>query len=468
MPMAAVLSLLHLADSSDLLSGVTRTLIVWVLNLIGTSAADKGGYLAVGGSLNIPWTQDCAGLNILVLLWSVVLWVHRAEALARSTWVRLALAVPAAFVANVLRVLTVIGYRAAFYPEVESPQLHYFMGFLWVLPFLGLVLRIEFGEVWERGVEAVHLAVTLSLLAAVADAPGGTLAALAALVVLGSHRPADGANRPFGSVRTAAMVTWLVAAAIIAGSRMESLWIPWLLLCPWYAPIRLLLSPDGLALLAGTIPLIAMHPVARLVVLAALAWRIFRLLRRPIAPPVPEVASASASRPAPFHKSSVLTLALTLPLWAPLVGDLSRDRSPAPPGVMARTIDASTQSLRVLGQSPEIELAWFAPTGGGRHHPLPVCMRYRGVTLLPTEDEGVMTDGRRWMREFFLQDGQILRDYASYLRSTFAPFSSAGIHIIASASVDSMSAAAFAETVDRLADEIHRLEAGPATTRAAR
>jgi hypothetical protein len=77
--------------------------------------------------------------------------------------------------------------------------------------------------------------------------------------------------------------------------------------------------------------------------------------------------------------------------------------------------------------------------------------------VTPSAEEGVMSDGRRWMREFFVHDGVMLADYGSYLRRTFRPFSSPGVHIVMSAPVESMSAASFAHVTGTIARELDRL-----------
>jgi exosortase/archaeosortase family protein len=446
--LAAVFGLLHLAGTTDILSDLTRPLVVALLDLLGVAAADRGGHLVVG-TLRVPWTRDCAGLNVLAVLWAVVLWVNRAEPLSRRTWAQLALTVPVAFVANVARILTLIAYRAVFYPAVESPQLHYFIGFLWVLPFLGLWVPRNGTGPGRRWLEVLYLAATLALIAPHVGGPGGTVVTLAALLVLAQSRFAD------SPTLRAAGVAWVLAALLIAAGRMESLWTPWILLCPWFAAPALVRSPRGVVLLLGTVPLFAMHPVGSGLVLAAAAWQAWHLLRsRPSAASRTSPPEVTVWRPA---LSAALAFALVFPFVASVVAGRVPLREPPPAGVMTRPIDATSSLVRVVGQSPEIELAWFGPYGEGRHHTLPVCMRYRGVILRASGEEGVMTDGGRWMKEFFLHDGSLLGDYPSYLRRTSLPFSSPGVHVIASAPSASMSARSFGDAVGRLALELHRL-----------
>ena len=451
--LAAVFGLLHLAGTTDVLSEVTRPIVVGVLGAVGVPAADHGSELRVG-RLVVPWTRDCAGLNALAMLWAVILWVNRGEPGSWRLWGQLLLAVPVAFVANLARVLTLIALRGAWYPWVESPQLHYFIGFVWVVPTLGLWVRRGTASSPSRALEALYLAALLALVAPHAGGPGGSLAALCTLVVMAQSR-FDPAATPS---RTACGAAWLGGGAFVAAAGMESLWVPWLLACPWFVSPRLVRSWSGAALLAGTIPLVLMQPAGQTVVVSALAWQGWRLSRalRTAAVEEPQAGAAVAWRPA---LAAGLALAFVFPFVASAAGGRGGSPQPPPPGAMARRIDPTSYALRLVGQSPDIELAWFDAPGDGRHHTLPVCMRFRGVILEDSPHAGVMTDGGRWLKEYFLQDGALLADYPSYLRRTFLPFSSPGVHLVFAAPVGSMSASLFAETADKLARQLSQAPA---------
>lgn len=466
--LAAVFGLLHVAGTTDVLSDVTRPLVGAVLNAIGVPAVDQQEALRVG-RLIVPWTRDCAGLNVLAMLWAVILWTNRAQPLSRRVWVQFLLAVPVAFLANVARILTLIAFRTLFYPAVESPQLHYFIGFLWVMPSLGLWVPWRGGPARGRYVEVLYLAAILALLAPHVGGPGGSLAALAALVVLAQGR----FGRHVSTPPIAAATAWLASGAFVGVAGMESLWVPWMLACPWFVGPRIPSSWSGIVLLSGTVPVLAMHPIGSVAVAAALAWSAWRLVRISD-PPVPP---GSVSAPEPRWRPA-LAAALAFTFLSPFVAAAVSRGGPSqapPPGTMARRLDATSYSVRLVGQSPDIELAWFEASGDGRHHTLPVCLRFRGVVVTATTRDGVMTDGERWMREYFLHEGALVGDYATYLRRTLLPFSSAGIHIIVSAPVTAMSAPNFANTADELARELDQLarfgQVGcdpPLTTRAAR
>jgi len=270
---AAVFALLHLAGTSDWLSDLTRPVVVGGLKLLGLLAQDAGDHL-IAGRLRVPWTRDCAGVNILTMLWAVTLWANRAERVSGRFWLRLALAGPAALAANVARILTLLAYRSAFFPSVESPQLHYFIGFLWVIPCLPFFVPRAGRKPGRYLLDTLFLAAALSLVSPFVPAPGGSLVTAATLLLVAQSQYTPRLGR-----RRGAMFWWVLAGVLIAIASMESLWLPWLLLSPWFIPRDVRRRAIKLLLLLGTIPLVAMHPVARWLVLAAAAFEVWALYR---------------------------------------------------------------------------------------------------------------------------------------------------------------------------------------------
>ena len=126
---AVVAGAVHLAQSRDVVVDFTRPLVLGTLRWFGNEAVDCGEELRVG-KLLVPWTRDCAGINLLFILLALAVWVNRKESRAWRFWLCMLGMVPAAAVANVLRVLTLLVYRTVAYPGVESPQTHYFIGFI--------------------------------------------------------------------------------------------------------------------------------------------------------------------------------------------------------------------------------------------------------------------------------------------------------------------------------------------------
>jgi exosortase/archaeosortase family protein len=449
--LACAFALLHLAGTNDLLSEATRPVVVGVLRLVGVAAHDAGGGLAVG-RMHVPWSRDCAGVNTLTLLWALTLWANRSEPLNRRFWLRLALAIPAALGANIARIFTLLAYRYAFYPAVEPPQLHYFIGFLWVMPCLPLLVATR-PEPGRARLETLFLVSALALLSPYVPAPGGNLVTVATLLLLirSRYQPLEPGGRWLGGL-------WMAAAPGIAAASMESLWIPWLLSSPWFAPRGLRGSPSRLMLLVGTVPLVAMQPVGRWLVVLAGLWEL-RMLAAPGAVTA-EAAAPVAARPSwtALAGQAGIALLLVFPFMAATITGLGRPSLRPPAGVMLRVVAPNACEVRLVGQPAELQLVWYGPAGDGRHHTLPVCMRYRGIALRPSGLEpSVLTDGRVWMREFFIQDRELLLDYATYLRRTFLPWSPAGVHLIASAARSNLTAAAFARGAEGLARELWAL-----------
>jgi exosortase/archaeosortase family protein len=441
--------LLHLASITEVLSILSRPMVVFVVQLMGISAVDQGSFLVLG-KLILPWTEDCSGINTLVMLLGITLWVNRHQRFGRPYLIRLILCVPAALLANLFRVLSFAAYRYVFYPSWESQELHYFIGFVWLIPFL--VLFVPDFRQKDRGqwLETFYMAVVLALVAPVVFSPGGSLVVICALFYL-AHNRIDAAislkNWP-------AYLLWAIAALLIAWSRMESLWIPWLLVCPRFVAPRVLFTWSGLVVLSGTVSLLAMRWEWQVIVLAALLFHTYGLLKKE--------RPDSAHRPISI-KNLELT-ALVILLLAPfmlhgLIG-ISHEVEHPPRGIMARQLSFNSYKVRVAGQPSDIAMYWYGAFSEGRHHSLVACMRFRGIILEDFEQEkGVYVGNKKWMREFFIQDKRLKSSYPEYLLATFSPFSTPGVHVIFEATSDAMSPAYFARESARLAKRLHQLYA---------
>lgn len=451
--LVAIIALLQVSALSDLLSDLTRPLIVRLLGAFGVVAAERSGHLLVG-AIDVPWTRDCAGLNILGLLWALAFWTAGRTGCWRTLLVRLLVAVPLGIAANVGRVLTLVAYRTAFAPAVESPQLHYFIGFLWVLPCLFAFLPARSKHLaWG---EALHVSAIFALAAPFVAAAGGTTVACATVAVLALTRRSGSVVQPHVLHATA----WLCAGIPIAATRMESLWIPWLLCAPWLGPVRQWWSIPVVVLLASTVPLVAMQSFAPLMVAAAVAYEGIRLLRIPRASAQP-VAPTPPANGDGWHMAwaaPAIAAAVLFPFLAASAAAQVRPGQGPPDGLMQRPFDSTTFRVRVPGQPRDLYVDWYEPYGEGRHHTLPVCMQYRGVTLRASGEPAVMTDGTWWMREFFLVEGDLLADYPAYLRRTLGVFTPAGVHLIASARQDAMDARTFADIAARAAADLQRMQ----------
>jgi exosortase/archaeosortase family protein len=444
----AVLVLVYFARAKDLFSDFSRPTVTFALHLLGIGAVDHGDTIAVG-RLEVPWTRDCAGLNLLLVIAALTIWVNRTEPAGCRYWLKIALSVPAALLANVLRVLSLIGYREAFYPNVESPQLHYFLGLVWLMPFLAMVVprgRRPLGQVL---LESLQAAAVIALLAPMSGVPGGQTITIAALIGL-AH---SGVQRDALRRRSILTLAWVFLAAVIALLGMESFWLPWLLLCPLLASRRWVGSLAGGVLTAATHPLFGLIPGGITLAWIAIGWLGWQWLR----------GSASTSedsstvepreilRPWLLQTPAVAALFL-LPFVASTLFAREHRTFLPPANTTYTTLAADAFDVRIAGQPENIGLAWFNPSGNGRHHSMKVCMKYRGVDLeATTACPSVFTDGQRWMREFYLQDGLLVPSYRAYLVRTFRPLSSPGVHLIFFTNCDQMSAGDFNQACLELA-----------------
>jgi len=442
--------LLHLVSIAEVLSYVSRPMVTFAVQLMGIEAVDMGSYLALG-KLVLPWTEDCSGINTLVILLGITLWVNRRQQFGWAYLARLILCIPAALLANFFRILTLAAYRYVFYPNWENQELHYFIGFVWLLPFLLMFVPNFKQKDCGQWLEIFYLLVVLALAAPVVFSPGGSLVVICTLFYL-AHNRIDGAPVP---PKWPAYLLWLLAALLIAWSRMESLWIPWLLVCPRFAALPVLFSWSGIIILSGTVSLLAMHTEWQIVVVGALLINTYGLLKKKGRhhDPVPPVLRR-------LEIAVLVSLLLAPFILQSLIGISHKIESP-PRGIMARQLSDNSYKVRVAGQSSDIDLYWYGAFSEGRHHSLLACMRFRGIILEEVEPaKDIYVGNQKWMREFFIHEKQLKTNYSEYLLATFSPFSTPGVHVILEAPSHLMSSAYFARESERITRHLQRLYAG--------
>jgi exosortase/archaeosortase family protein len=425
----AIFAILQFAPAADILSFLARPIISAILAIVGFPVVNEGQTFRIGSSLIIPWSSDCAGVNSLTLLVVFLMWSWRNQSWNATFWLQAALLVPLALIANVARVLTIIAWRGVFFPAVEGMQLHYLISFLWLLPAIAIlsppVANKRFS--WPS-MEIFYFGIVLAWISPLTDTPGGMLVALATLMFLIQ-------SRKISNVPAWLIAGWMVIAFGIATMAMDSLWLPWLLICPWFSPIKG--HASKLLLLPATVTVFAVNPWLQGFTALVLIWQLRKFTAKN---QVPEVKTSGST---PLIISGLLCLPF-------LVGDISRPEPGLesfvfPTGVNITPISANSW---VLNTSDSTTGAfWFDAQGGGRHHTLVVCMRYRGMNLTPVPGEpGIWTDAeqRFWLREFFLVDGDF-HSYLEYLKKTFYPFAPVGSHLIVFAPKDRISISDFAK-----------------------
>ena len=447
LPFGVVAALLQLARTRDVFSQFTKPVVTGALQVLGMPASDQGTSLLVG-QLEIPWTRDCAGLNLLLILMALVVWMMRSERWGLGCWLRLGAMVPAALLANILRVLTIVAYRHWFYPAVESPQMHYLFGLVWLVPILLVAVPTSTRRRLPAFAELIHAAAVVALLAPITDTAGGLPLTVAVVLCLAHCRCPES----MGKMRLAAFVAWCFAGLVIAGAEVESLWMPWLLLCPVLADARWLRTPQGAVLVIMTCPLTHLLPGAEWATWAAVAYAVWK-------EGAPEPPAGAI--PGSFQKPFRIVLLLAMPLFfLPFAASVARrtktEAMPPPSGIEATAVPGDGYQLSLPGQSPDIGVLWYEPQGSVRHHTLAVCLKYRGIELKPVPGfADVMTDGEYWFREFFLQGGRLVPTYFNYLKATLMPRSSPGVHLIIIGHRETMSPAAFNTAATALAGELN-------------
>jgi len=439
--------LLHLASITDVLSIISKPMVVFVVKLVGINAVDQGNFLLLG-KLMLPWTEDCSGINSLVMLLGISLWVNRQNIISWPSLLRLMLCMPAALLANLLRVLTFAFYRYTLYPSWESQELHYFIGFMWLLPFLVLFVPDFRHKNRNEWLEIFYMAVLLAMIAPTVFSPGGSLVTICSLFYL-AHNRMEAADLPQKKIL---YVFWVISAFLIAWSRMESLWIPWLLLCPRFVASQILLSWKGIIILLGTISLLALHTTWQIIVMVTILIYGYGIIKSE------RVNYNSFSTTVKIPEFLALIILLLSPfLLQDLIGIRYKIERP-PPGVMKQQLSFNSYKIRVAGQPSDISMYWYGAFNEGRHHSLPACMRFKGIILKEVENiDNIYFGNQKWMQEFFIHDKILKSSYSEYLLSSFSPFAKPGVHIIFEAPSKTMSPAYFAQESKRIAAHLYKI-----------
>lgn len=412
-----------LTQSQDALREITRPIVLGILRACGVAAADRGGEMVIG-QLEIPWTRDCAGINLLLIMLALAVWVNRGEKSVAKFWLRVAAMVPAALASNVLRVLTLIGYRMLAHPGIESPQTHYFMGFIWMVPFITMITPRAGRPASHALLETLHAAAVVALLAPMTGMPNGGMITVAVVMALSQCR----IRRDLWNRRVVLTVVWMAAGAGVAMLNMESFWLPWLLCCPLVLDFRWVFSPAGMLVMLSTQSMFAMQPWAPFIGWSGIGLAMGSWWKK-----------SQEETPAPSHESRWTSHAVAIgsaacflvPFLASTLLSMGHTDWRPPETVRSRPLGNQGYEVQLPGQTENIALACYGAETKDRHHTVQVCLKYRGTELTATpEDPAVYTDGTHWLREFFLQDGKLLSDYASYLKSTFRPGSDPGVHLI--------------------------------------
>jgi len=452
LPIALVAALARVSVAQDIFSELSRPIVLGILGLFNISAFDHGHDITVG-RLEIPWTGDCAGLNLLVLLLAVAIWLNRNESFNLIHWIRILGMIPAAIIANVCRVFTLIGYRELFYPTIETPQLHYFFGLVWLVPFAFLAMPGRSRHITARIFELLHVAGVIALLAPQTSGPDGLGLTLAVVLSLSHCKLAENISKK----RLLLLVLWILSAGAFAVSGMESFWLPWILVCPLVLDEKWITTLPGVIITLSTHPLFALLPGSEIITWVTIAWVAwkFYIVSPSIAGPVEIPPHWNWEKIFLIAGTSLLFL---LPFLASSFFPGNLEQWVPPKCSKIEPIPGNGYLITLPGQPDQLGLLWYNPSGTHRHHTLKICLKYSGVDVVPSkEDPEVFTDGTHWFKEFFLQGGKLLRTHGSYVVSTLAPGSAAGVHVIAVCDTASFKAQKFDDLSTSLVKKLYQL-----------
>jgi exosortase/archaeosortase family protein len=451
LPVLVVVVLARFSVAKDGFSYFSRPIVLGLIHLFGGTAADHGTTITVG-RLDVPWSGDCAGLNLLILLLAVAVWMNRREPMGKRYWLRIFLMIPAAAIANVARVFMIIAYREIRYPATESPQLHYFFGLALLVPFALLAMPKSPRPFAARVFELLHVAAVIALLAPNADGAEGAALTIAVILGLSHCQMPERLSR----ARLGFFALWVGGAAAIAFAGMESFWLPWLLVCPLVCNPSWLFSLPGALVTLASHRLIFLVPGAEWFVWGAIGYAVWTKYSRDDEPTPSPTLGILWNRPEkavmfatavlfllPFLSSTIL--AGKKEIWTP---PKSADIQQVPGGIM----------VTMPGQSDAIGLLWYDSQGTERHHKLAICLKYRGVELTPSADTPeVFSDGTHWLKEYYLQNGKLLQNHREYVISTLGPGTSAGVHLILVTDQSSMAAKDFAVEAGKISAHLYEM-----------
>ncbi|MDD7987441.1 archaeosortase/exosortase family protein [Lentisphaera marina] len=450
LPLVILSTLSSLDTVVDIYGAICRPIALFIISLTGLIVSDQGTSFTVA-HLNIPWTRDCAGMNTLLVLLAIYAWMNRNTEQNSRYWLKMLCVIPLAIISNVLRVLTLVGYRYLFFPEVESPQMHYFWGLFWLIPFALFTIPAS-TEPSKKSLcfELLHISAVVGLIAPLLNLSNHWITAVGVLfLLLNSKFKSD--DEPYDAK---ILIIWITAALTISWSGIESLWLPWLLVCPLTINSKWLFSYSGFGCLATSSPLFVLIPYASI---CAGAIFFFTIMNWPKVK-TPETTTQSPPKISKLRSllSSSLALLLFLPFVASILFNSVSDNLQPPPTMNKKIIQGMGYQLQLNNQSPKLGLLWYDPQGSNRHHALEVCLQYRGIYLESTEVSSVKTDGERWFTEFFIVKNKLVSNHNDYIWQTLGFRKNPGIHIILVANKKDYSATNFEEEAQAIVNQLYK------------
>ena len=408
----------------DIYGSICKPIALFIISLTGLAVSDQGVNFNVA-HLSIPWTRDCAGMNILLVLLAIYAWMNRHSPQNSSYWLKMLCMIPLAILSNVLRILTLVAYRYFLYPEVETPQMHYFWGLFWLIPFaLYAIPRDTKRSKKSLCFELLHISAVIGLIAPLLNLSNHWVTAIGVLFLLLNSNYKDHSE----VFNFRALGLWVSIAIAISWSGIESLWLPWLLVCPLTVNSKWLLSIPGFLCLSASCPLFVLIPYADIWAITIFIFTVLKWHK------VTNIQLERSTEPTNSRLNGVLTSCIAIVLFLPFISStlfsLDSKHLKPPSTIKKKVIQGMGYQLRLNDQSPKLGLLWYDPQGNNRHHALEVCLQYRGIYLKGTELKSVKTDGERWFTEFFIIKDKLVSNHNDYLWQTLGFRKSPGVHLI--------------------------------------
>lgn len=449
--LASALYLVLNVDIVESCSKSTQGTVEYIAGACGFESASSNDSIRIG-SLDLPWSQDCAGHNALLVLLGIVAWTCCAS----PTWklvIKLLATIPLAIFTNSIRVMLIATYRISLYPAEESSSIHYLLGLICAIPAVYVISGDLLRDQKISWIELGYYVSLMSLLSAFMPAPGGWVVAASAIGLL---LPRLAFDSPIFQLPRLQMLFWSAMGVGIALLQIESFWLAWLLICPWILSWKNLILPRCCFLLVGTVPLFATLPLIQVAVMIGLLlqFRYFHQLIKSDNSAFLPTASYDSKRPA--HQIA-LFIPLTLPFVAPILATSLISPLPPPPTVMKRSVADNGYQIRVFGQPNSIAMFWYGEPVSGRHHSVRNCLAFKGVQTRPIHGEpGTYCSPQMWIRECYFVGDRRISSYVHYAAVCFPPITSHGIHIVIQAPRSKLGQEYFIRESERLFQTLER------------
>jgi exosortase/archaeosortase family protein len=413
----------------------TQELLTFALEIVGVAVSPGDDGFKIG-NIWVPWSPGCSGYNGLILCVILTLWLSRHDKINQTLVLRLLGTIPAALAANILRIGCILGYRYLAYPSDETPEIHFLIGFLTLLPAAYLLNLTTIRKLSPyHQMEIGYFAIIFSLLIPITWEPGGWQVTLTVFSLLALYHGVR--KMPHMGLVT----LWISFGCLIGLAKMESLWLPWSILCPLFVRCETWIRrPTAWLLLLSTMTMLVMQPYWYVLLGLALVFE----WSQPHGTLLPQDESG-------LHvswKTSLTASGLLFPFLMPIIPMKQNTRESIPPNAIVHTLKTDQCLIRFVGQNEQLSIFWYEANNEGRHHAAATCMQFSGSEFERIKENLIATDSM-WVYEQFIVNGKRLNSYREYLIHTWQPWKPSGAHLIFTGTRSSMDQEAFEIAVNQ-------------------